>query len=100
MHYPRKYFGNRNGNALILVVGILVILVLVATAFITKTQSGRITAAAQRIAAARNDSARVIGNSIAAEIATSLFVRPLIPTTTNPQSANSRRGHPGTDWPR
>ena len=31
----------RRGNALILVVGVLVLLVLVATAFIIRTQSGR-----------------------------------------------------------
>ncbi|MDP6693708.1 MAG: hypothetical protein QF444_05210, partial [Phycisphaerales bacterium] len=100
MNYRQQYCGNRGANALILVVGILVILVLVATAFITKTQSARMTASSQRVAAARNDTARFIGNAIADEIASSLFVHPLIPTNTNPQSANSRRGHPGIDWPR
>ena len=100
MNYRQQYCGNRRANALILVVGILVILVLVATAFITKTQSARMTASSQRVAAARNDTARFIGNAIADEIASSLFVHPLIPTNTNPQSANSRRGHPGIDWPR
>jgi len=102
MTNKQQYPGQRTANALILVVGILVILVLVATAFIGKTQSGRLTASAQRVAAARNDTARFIGRSIADEISGALFVRPLIPTPNNPnpQSANNRRGHPGTSWPR
>ena len=48
MNVVRRLSIKRRGNALILVVGILVLLVLVATAFITKTQSGRATAVAQR----------------------------------------------------
>ena len=59
----------RRGNALILVVGILVLLVLVATVFIAKTQSGRATAISQRDASQIADRANTVHRQIAAEIA-------------------------------
>ena len=85
----------RRANALILVVGVLVLLVLVTTAFLTRTQGTRVTAKAQRIAAARSNSARFIGQAIADDIALALFVKPEIPTGGAPQgSANNRRRLP------
>ena len=66
---------HRRGNALILVIGILVLLVLVATAFITKTQSGRVTAVAQQDAGEIDDRAHSVFTSTADEIAIALFPR-------------------------
>ncbi len=86
---------HRLGNALILVVGILVLLVLIATAFITKTQSGRITAVSQRDAARIDDRARGIARTIADEVAVALFPRKLVPNNGVPSnSANDRRVRP------
>ena len=88
----------RFGNALILVVGILVLLVLVATAFITRTQSGRVTAVAQRDVAKINDRARTIATQVADETALSLFAKPIVVTNQIPaSSANTRRGEPRSD---
>lgn len=85
----------RFGNALILVVGILVLLVLVATAFITRTQSGRATAVAQRDVSKINDRARTIATQIADETAQALFAKPIVSTAQIPvESANVRRGAP------
>ena len=76
--------GNRSahyrGNALILVVGILVLLVLVATAFIAKTQSGRATAVAQRDSSLLHDRANTVHKEIADEIAQALFVKEVVLT--------------------
>ena len=60
-----------------LVAAILVLLVLVATAFITRTRSARVTAVAQQAAGVRSDSGRMIGQVMAEEIAISLFAHPL-----------------------
>ena len=96
MSFPRRHHKRvYSGNALILVVSILVLLVLVATAFITKTQSGRFTAIAQRDAARINDRAHSIGQSISDEIAIALFPRSvLFDGITSVQSANARRVEP------
>jgi hypothetical protein len=85
----------RFGNALILVIGILVLLVLVATAFITRTQSGRATAIAQRDVAKINDRARTIATQVADETAQALFANPIVASAQIPaNSANTRRGAP------
>ena len=82
----------RRGNALILVVGVLVLLVLVATAFITRTQSGRFVISAQRDASEINDQARSIGRAVADEVAVALFPREYVWTPGTPQySANAGR---------
>ena len=70
--------GHRRGNTIVLVVGILVLLVIIATSYITRTHAGRVTAGAQQRAALRDDNARVIAESIADEIAGALFVRPIV----------------------
>ena len=92
----------RRANALILVVGVLVLLVLVATAFLTKTQGTRLTAKAQRMASGRSNSVKFIGQSIADDIAQSLFVKPEIPAAGNGVigSANNRRRLPDLGEPR
>ena len=40
----------RRGNTIVLVTGILVLLVIIATAYVTRTQAGRTTASAKTIA--------------------------------------------------
>jgi hypothetical protein len=65
----------RRGNTIVLVVGVLVLLVIIATSFITRTHAGRVTAVSQQRAALRDDNAGVIGDAIAAVIAEALFPR-------------------------
>ena len=69
--------GGRRGNTIVLVVGILVLLVIIATSYVTRTHAGRVTAVSQQSASLRDDNARVIAESIADEIAGALFVRPI-----------------------
>jgi len=91
----------RRANALILVVGILVLLVLVATAFITKTQSGRVTSVAQRDAAQINDRNQSTMKSVADEIGDALFPRLVVTTFgVSNGSANARRDDPNLNTPR
>ena len=88
----QKHSQLRRANALILVVGVLVLLVLVTTAYLTRTQGTRVTAKAQRVATARTNSARFIAQAIADDVALALFVKPELPTGGAPQgSANNRR---------
>ena len=67
----------RRGNTLVLVTAILVLLVIIATAYVGRTRSIRATAAAQQQAAVVIDRSRVIGGEIANEVAEALFVRPV-----------------------
>lgn len=67
----------RRGNTIVLVTGILVLLVIIATAYVTRTQAGRVTATAQQRAILRDDLARNIADSLAAELAEALFVHPI-----------------------
>ena len=50
----------RRGNAIVLVVGILVLLVIIATGYLTRTHAGRVTAVSQQQTAMREDNARVV----------------------------------------
>jgi hypothetical protein len=86
----------RRGNTIILVIGILVLLVLIAIMFITKSHSIRITATAQRSSGRINEQARSIGKSVADEIAIQLFPSELVATGQNPlpSSGNDRRKAP------
>ena len=68
---------SRRGNTLVLVTAILVLLVIVATAYISRTRVGRATAAAQQQATIVDDRAESIGNMLASEVAEALFVRPV-----------------------
>jgi len=72
-----KGSGGRRGNTIVMVVGILVLLVIIATSYVTRTHAGRVTAVSQLGASLRDDNARVIAESIAGEIAGALFVRPV-----------------------
>ena len=63
----------RRGNTLVLVTAILVLLVIIATAYISRAQGGRVIAAAQRTAIDREDRATVAVGVVAKEISESLF---------------------------
>ena len=65
----------RRGNAMIMVVGILVLLVIVATSYIVRTNSGRTTSVAQRKSMLRDDKSKAIADMLADIIALQLFVR-------------------------
>ncbi len=71
----RQSASDRRGNTLVLVTAILVLLVIIATAYISRTQGGRVIAAAQRKAIDREDRADVAAGVVAREIADTLFPR-------------------------
>ena len=68
---------SRRGNTLVLVTAILVLLVIIATAFITRTQEGRKLAKSQQAAYERSDNVSILKDQLAKDIATSLFARPV-----------------------
>ncbi len=74
----------RRGNSIVLVMGILVLLVIIATAFITRTHAGRVTANVTVRTTLRDDNARVIAEMIAQEIGLALFPHPVDQTITPP----------------
>ncbi|MHC5023843.1 MAG: hypothetical protein ACYTGG_08015, partial [Planctomycetota bacterium] len=65
----------RRGNSLVLVAGVLVLLVIVATAYLSRTGAGRITAVAQQDTQVRDDVGLIIADLIAREISEALFPR-------------------------
>lgn len=67
----------RRGNTLILVSAVLVLLVIVATGYITRTQAQRGTAVATQAASQRDDNTRVLADALAQELADHLFVWPI-----------------------
>ena len=70
----------RRGNALVLVSAMLVLLVLIATAFLARTQSQRDTAAAMQDASGDARRVDLIKKQLASEIAKHLFVKPIDPS--------------------
>ena len=64
---------SRRGNTLVLVTAILVLLVIIATAFITRTQDGRKLATVQGHAFQREESASIYAEQLAGELSRSLF---------------------------
>jgi hypothetical protein len=82
---------NRRGNTMVLVVGILVLLAIIATSYLTRTHAGRVTAISQQRASLRDDNARVIAESLANEISQALFVRPIDPSTVAPGNVADSR---------
>lgn len=68
---------HRRGNTLVLVTALLVLLVIVATAYLSRTRGERGLAVATQQAQLRDDRSRVVGDDLAGEIAESLFVRPV-----------------------
>lgn len=75
----RRTFRPRLGNTLVLVTAILVLLVIIATAFISRTQGGRSVTAAQQRSFQREDHAQLVGEQVAAEVAQALFPKPIDP---------------------
>lgn len=67
----------RRGNTLVLVAGILVLLVIIATSYLATTQTQRNTSVAQQAAAQREDNSEVIAEMVAQELADALFVWPV-----------------------
>ena len=65
------------GNTIVLVTAILVLLVVIATAFVSRTRSVRVTSAAQQSAAGRDGRGESIGVDVAREIAGALFPKPV-----------------------
>jgi len=64
---------------MILVVAMLVLLVIIATAFVGRAQSLRVLASAQQLNAAQTDRIRPIAHAVSQEVAQSLFVKPINP---------------------
>ena len=57
----------RRGNTMVLVVGILVLLAIIATSYLTRTHAGRVTAISQQRASLRDDSVagrRTVGQAV------------------------------------
>ena len=77
-NFPAQW---RRGNALVLVSAMLVLLVLLATAFLARTQSQRSTAAAMQDASGDDRRIDLIKDQLASEIAMHLFVKPIQPNT-------------------
>ena len=67
----------RRGNALILVAAVLVLLVIIATVFLSRTSALRQTGAAQRSNAFQDQRAEGVAEEVAQELALSLFVQPI-----------------------
>jgi len=68
---------DRRGNAMVLVAGLLVLLVIVVAAFLTSARGTRELAAAQKERAIRDASVDDIATTLADEIAGALFARPI-----------------------
>lgn len=69
----------RRGNTLVLVTAILVLLVIVATAYISRTQAGRNVSAAQQAAAGRDQRVQSIAEDMAGQIGAAIFPQPVDP---------------------
>ena len=67
----------RRGNTIVLVTAILVLLAVVATAFVSRTQASRVAAGAHQQARAVDQRKSPILNQLADHVAQSLFVRPV-----------------------
>lgn len=99
---------SRRGNTLVLVTAILVLLVILATAFLVRSQSSRAQAAAQQRAAGRVDRIEAIADAVVQDVADHLFVRSVDTSSFNAQvNANTAGGITGTainvarsDYPR
>ncbi len=67
----------RRGNTIVLVTAILVLLVIIATAFVGRTRAVRQISAAQQAAAGRDGRGESIAVDVASEIGSALFARPV-----------------------
>jgi hypothetical protein len=90
----------RRGNTIVLVTSILVLLVIVATAFVGRTRAVRQISAAQQQAAGRDGRAESIGVNVAQEISGALFAKPV--NTADPYADPDGTGLviASSSWPR
>ncbi|MBL9149143.1 MAG: hypothetical protein JNM94_10670 [Phycisphaerae bacterium] len=82
----------RRGNTLVLVTAILVLLVIVAVAFISRTQAGRQVSAAQQASDSNEQRVMTIAEDLAALPADALFARPVDPSALNLLGGGYRQG--------
>jgi hypothetical protein len=81
---PRR----RRGNIMVLAAAILALLAVIAAAFITRAQGGRVTAVAVRSSVEVTDRSQMVGSMLAQEISDALFVWPIdIPVFGTPPNA-------------
>ena len=71
----------RRGNALLLVSGLLVMLTLIAAAYLSRSRTQRVTAAAVHETAADGTRANLVAQQLAADVAQHLFLRPVDPNS-------------------
>jgi hypothetical protein len=76
MRYPNPPV-HRRGSTMILVVSMLVLLVIIATVFVSRAQSLRVLSSAQQLTAAQTDRTGPIAHTVSDEVAQSLFVQPI-----------------------
>ncbi|MFO0782333.1 MAG: hypothetical protein U0636_01435 [Phycisphaerales bacterium] len=88
---------NRRGNTLVLVTAILVLLVILATAFLVRSQAGRAQASAQQRAQGRQDRVDTIAQGLAQDVADSLFVRS-VDQSSYPAQVNANAAAGVTGW--
>src|SRR5688572_233223 len=65
----------RRGNTIVLVMGILVLLAIIGTAYVSRTQAGRITGSAAGRTDNRENMADLVSDMVARDIADALFPR-------------------------
>ena len=80
----------RRANTLVLVTAILVLLVILATAFLVRSQSGRAQAAAEQKATGREHRVESVASEIAQHVADALFVRRIDPSSLPSQVADNQ----------
>jgi type II secretory pathway pseudopilin PulG len=85
----RARVGDRRGNTLVLVAAVLALLAIIATAYVTRTQSQRMVSVAQQQASMRGENIDHIAESLAEHIALSLFVQPIDTTDPAMHDANN-----------
>lgn len=93
----------RRGNTIVLVTAILVLLVIIATAFVGRTRAVRQISAAQQSSAGRDGRAESIARNVASEIGEALFAKPV--DTSDPfvrfdNSVTPPIGIASSSWPR
>ena len=74
-----QFLNARRGNALVLVSALLVMLTLIAAAYLSRTRTQRITAAAIHDTTADSTRANQIAQQLAGDVAQHLFLRPIDP---------------------
>ncbi|MBI1303102.1 MAG: hypothetical protein GC172_04880 [Phycisphaera sp.] len=93
----------RRGNTIVLVTAILVLLVIIATAFVGRTRAVRQISAAQQSSAGRDGRAESIARNVAAEIGEALFAKPVDtsdPFARTDNSVTPPVGVASSSWPR